>query len=108
MGKDRPGWEETSRRKKRAGKRELSRLEGRTFQGTKGKGCVKWSKKWAAGEKREAGDGARRKGAGGGSRAGQEARGPRLAWAARRQQPKSEQRGRFQPRQAPALGGGGA
>ena len=66
---------------------------------------MKWSKKWAAGEKREAGDGARREGAGGGSRAGQEARGPRRAWAARRQQPKSEQRGRFQPRQAPAWGG---
>lgn len=52
--KDRPGWRKTSRRKERAGKRELSRLEGRTFPGTKQKRCEKWRKKWAAREKREA------------------------------------------------------
>lgn len=85
-GGERPRQEKSSGRKGAGNKKELSKLEGRTFRGTKGKRFVKWRKKWGAEVKRKKGPGPAggNGGPGSASRPGRRRGGPRRAWAARR------------------------
>lgn len=101
-GGERPRQEKSSGRKGAGNKKELSKLEGRTFRGTKGKRFVKWRKKWGAEVKRKKGPGPAggNGGPGSASRPGRRrgGRGGRGQLADRRC---LSQRGRFQRRQAP-------